>query len=103
MIPLPCPWCGLEWSHEKQTSKGRPDPPDSTIYLVGNSYKAAVYCPRCNATGPEFNRDGAFKATEGPVAIIPWRGFPGFPRYTPEQIENEAVRLWNERIERTPA
>lgn len=88
MIPLPCPWCGLEWrplteveaeaqdahsSHARSLNfwEGYNNPYSSK---TPHDYSTAVHCPRCKAIGPEVPGDGPA-----------------------EKLTNEAVRLWNER------
>lgn len=88
MIPLPCPWCGLEWlplteieaelqaahsSHAKSLDfwDGYDNPHSNAL---PNDYTVAVHCPRCKSIGPEVRGDKQS-----------------------EKLNDEAVRLWNER------
>ena len=92
MIPLPCPWCALEWvplsEGEAEAQKDAPASHAKTLAFfdgydnphsngIPNDYSIAIYCPRCKASGPEVRGDE-----------------------DSDTLTNEAVRLWNERARR---
>lgn len=105
MIPLPCPFCGLEWHWDRQhqalkamaAAKARHWQEPASLFLIEEKGVTSIYCPHCHVTGPGVSKTNFGR---GPQAIWdPWPGFSGFPRLTDDYCNTEAIRLWNTRTE----